>query len=111
MGAAVQYGPANKKPLIWASLRFLLGRHLQTTLSTSYYIGFSVEFTTEPFFFQPNFPSFLKKKNEHSVLIGHFLIGGPIPYAPRDLRRVSVLDGTRVVYVTTLSSKHRDIFQ
>ena len=47
-----QYGPANKKHLIiWASLRFLLGRHLQTTLSIGYYMGFSAEFTTEPFFF------------------------------------------------------------
>ena len=46
----VQHGPANKKHLIWASLRFLLGRHLETTLSKGYYIGFSVEFTTEPFF-------------------------------------------------------------
>ena len=36
--------------VIWASLRFLWGRHLQTTLSIGYYIGFSVEFTTEPFF-------------------------------------------------------------
>ena len=27
-----QYGPANKKHLIWASLRLSSGRHLETTL-------------------------------------------------------------------------------
>ena len=50
MSGAVQYGPANKKRLILANLRFLLGHHLQTTLSIGYYIGFSVQFTTEPSF-------------------------------------------------------------
>ena len=35
-----QYGPATKKLLIWASLRFLLGRHLQITLSIGYHIEF-----------------------------------------------------------------------
>ena len=46
----VQYGPVNKEHLIWASLRILLGRHLQTNLILGYYIGFSVDFTAEPFF-------------------------------------------------------------
>ena len=34
----IQYGPANKKHLIWTSLRFMLRRHLQATLSIGYYI-------------------------------------------------------------------------
>ena len=42
MYSTVQHGPANKKHLIVASLRFLKGRHLQTTLSIGYYIGFRV---------------------------------------------------------------------
>ena len=70
---AIQHGPANMKHITWASLRFLPGRHLQTTLSIGYYyIGFSVECTTEPFFltqFSQRSP-----KSEHYVLIGHFLI-------------------------------------
>ena len=71
-----KYGTANKKHLIWASLRFLLGRLLQTTLSIGYYIGFSVAFTTKPFFlthFSQRSP-----KSEHHVLIGHLLITGPM---------------------------------
>ena len=47
----VQCGPANNKHLrTTSSLRFLLGRHLRTTLSIGCYIGFSAEFTTEPCF-------------------------------------------------------------
>ena len=57
----VQDGPANKKRLIRASLRFLLGRHFQPTMSIGYYIGFSVEFTTEPIFLNPIFLAFSKK--------------------------------------------------
>ena len=59
-----QYGLGNKKHLVWANLIFLLGRHLQTTFSIVYYIGFSVEFTTEPYFLTQFF--FLSPKSVHS---------------------------------------------
>ena len=32
------HGPANKKYLLWASLRLLSGLHLQITLSTGYHL-------------------------------------------------------------------------
>ena len=35
-------------------------------------VGFGVEFTTEPYFLS------VLQKSEYYVLIGHFLIGGPI---------------------------------
>ena len=62
-----EYGPANKKHLIWASPRFLLGRHRQTTLSIDYFIPgtrvlLSVEFTTEESFFLPLFSERSPKK-------------------------------------------------
>ena len=75
----LEYGSANKKRLILASLRFLLGCHLQSTLSIGYCIGFSVDFTTKPFF-SAQFSGRPPKSEHYVLLIGHFLIGGPILY-------------------------------
>ena len=77
LGIKVQYGPANKKHLIWASLRFLLGRHLHTNLSIiSHHIGFNIEFTTKPFFLTKLLTVFQKVSLLFLLLIGSFFIVG-----------------------------------
>ena len=54
-----------------------LGRHLHTTLSIAYNVGFSLEFTTEPFF---SLADFLRGDPKVGTMffIGHFLVGGPV---------------------------------
>ena len=95
----MQYGPTNNKHLIWASLRFLLGRHLQTTFEHTVGKEFSVEFTTEPFFLTQI--SYVVPKSEYFVCIRLFLDRRPTLYVSRTMH---TFDGSGLLDLSTFKA-------
>ena len=64
---------------VWSSLRLLLWRHLETTVSLGYYKGFSADLSPLARFPWPNFLiNGVLQKVSIMFLIGRFLIGGLI---------------------------------